>query len=111
MPALALVPALGQQAQPAPGLNLVFLVAIFAVFYLLLIRPQQQRQKRQRELVRTLGQGDVVVTIGGIHGTIESLDEDTVRLEISPGTVITLARGAVARRLVDADEPATGAGA
>lgn len=81
---------------------------IIVVFYFLLIRPQQNRAKKQRQLVSSLGPNDRVVTIGGIHGTIMTVDEDTVRLEISPGTVITFAKAAVARRLIDADDDVTG---
>jgi preprotein translocase subunit YajC len=84
-----------------PGLFV--LIFMFVIFYLLLIRPQQQRAKAQRRLIGSLGPNDRVVTIGGLHGTIESLDEDTVRLEIAPGLVVTFARQAIARRLVDAD--------
>lgn len=78
-------------------------ILILGVFYLLLIRPQQQRAKRHRELVSSVDRGDRIVTIGGLHGTVDSVDEDTLRLEVSPGTVVTLARQAIARKLVDAD--------
>ena len=81
------------------------LLLIVAVFYLLLIRPQQRKAKQHQELVRSIGTGDRVVTIGGIHGTIETIDDETARVEIAPGTVITMTRGAIARRLVDADSP------
>lgn len=100
MQALALS-VLAQQA--APVANIGLLVVMGVVFYLLLIRPQQRRAKAQRELVSSLGTGDRIVTIGGIHGTIVEIDDDTMRLEVSPGTVITMARAAIARRLVDAD--------
>ncbi len=85
-----------------PGLFV--LIFMFVIFYLLLIRPQQQRAKAQRQLIGSIGTGDRVVTIGGLHGTVEAVDDDTVRLEIAPGTVVTFARQAIARRLVDADE-------
>ncbi|HUH08687.1 MAG TPA: preprotein translocase subunit YajC [Egibacteraceae bacterium] len=79
-------------------------ILILGVFYLLLIRPQQQRAKRHRELVGSIARGDRIVTIGGLHGTvIDAVDEDTLRLEVSPGTVVTLARQAIGRKLVDAD--------
>jgi preprotein translocase subunit YajC len=51
----------------------------------------------------SIGVGDRIVTIGGIHGTVVELDDDTLRVEVSPGTVITIARAAVGRRLLDAD--------
>lgn len=79
------------------------LILIFAVFYLLIIRPQQTRAKRQRALVSAVDVGERVVTIGGIHGTVRSLDEETFELEVAPGTVITMARAAISRRMTDVD--------
>jgi preprotein translocase subunit YajC len=79
------------------------LILIVAVFYFLLIRPQQNRAKQHRELVSSVGTVERVVTIGGMHGTVQAVDEDTIRLEIAPGTVVTYAKSAVSRRLVDAD--------
>ena len=81
------------------------ILLIVAVFYLLLIRPQQRKAKQHQELVQSIGTGDRIVTIGGMHGTVESIDEDTARIEVAPGTVITMARVAIARRIIDADEP------
>ena len=83
--------------------SLLPLLLIVAAFYFFAIRPQQRRARAQRELVSSLGLGDRVVTVGGIHGTIRSLDEDTVQIEISPGTTITIVRSAVGRKVVDAD--------
>jgi preprotein translocase subunit YajC len=79
------------------------LLLIVAVFYLLLIRPQQRKAKAHAALVQSIGVGDRIVTIGGLHGTVESVDEDTARVELAPGTVVTMTRGAISRRLVDAD--------
>lgn len=79
------------------------IVLLIVVFYLLLIRPQQKRQRQQRELIASVQSGDRVVTIGGVHGTVRSVDEDSMQLEIAPGTTVTFARQSVARRLVDAE--------
>lgn len=99
-------PVLAEGEDGAAGLlgGLLPIILIVAIFYFLLIRPQQKRARRHRELMTELDVNDRVVTVGGMHGTIESLDEETLRLEISPGTVITLSRSSVARRLVDADD-------
>ncbi|MBD0324470.1 MAG: preprotein translocase subunit YajC [Aldersonia sp.] len=102
MHALALPPILAQAAGGSSA-NLLFLVAIVVVFYLMLIRPQQRKAKQHQELVKSTDVGDRIVTIGGIHGTVETMDEETVRIEVAPGTVITMARAAIARKLVDAD--------
>lgn len=97
--------ALFAQADSAGGISgLLLPVIMIAVFYLLLIRPQQRKAKKQQALISSVSVGDRVVTIGGLHATVVSLDEDTMRLEIAPGIAITMARGAIARRLIDADE-------
>ncbi len=91
-------------ANPGGGLaQFVPFLLIVVVFYLLLIRPQQRKTRAHQALVQSIGVGDRIVTIGGIHATVQSLDDDTAVLEIAPGTAITLTRGAIARRLVEAD--------
>ena len=94
---------LAQQPQGGGFGTILSFLVIGVLFYFLLIRPQQKRARQQRDLVNSLGVGDLVVTIGGFHGTITQMDEGTVRLELSPGTVVTLSKQAVARRVVDAD--------
>jgi preprotein translocase subunit YajC len=90
--------------QPGGGTgSLLMLVVIGVLFYFLLIRPQQKRAREQRNLVNSLGVGDLVVTIGGFHGTITSVDESTVRLELNPTNTVTLSKQAIARRTVEAD--------
>ncbi|MGH9181144.1 MAG: preprotein translocase subunit YajC, partial [Acidimicrobiales bacterium] len=73
------------------------------------VRPQQQRARRQRELVASLAVGDEVVTAGGIVGRIVSLDDEEARLEVSPGVVLRFVRFAV-NSLVDAPADAAGPG-
>jgi preprotein translocase subunit YajC len=82
------------------------LIALFAVFYLLLVRPQQKRAKQQRALVEAVELNDRVVTLGGMHGTVRYVDDDIIHLEVAPGTQITFAKAAIARRLLDADSGA-----
>jgi preprotein translocase subunit YajC len=79
---------------------LISLALMVAIFYFLLIRPQQRRVRQQRELVNSLQIGDEVITIGGMFGTIRRMDEDEVTLEISPGTTIRMVKSAVARKFV-----------
>lgn len=79
------------------------LLLIGLVFYFLIIRPQRARQQRQLQLVNSLAIGDRIVTIGGFHGTVQEVEDDTIRVEIAPGTVATLVKGAVARTLTDTD--------
>ncbi len=67
-------------------------------FYFLLVRPQRRQAAARRAIVAAIEVGDDVVTAGGIHGIIASLDIDLVGLEIAPGVVITIARGAINAR-------------
>ncbi len=80
------------------------LLLIVVVFYFLLIRPQQRKAKQHQELVQSIGPGDRVVTIGGIHGAVGSDGRATPgRIEIAPRNDRSrMTRGAIARRLVDA---------
>jgi preprotein translocase subunit YajC len=72
-----------------------FLVAIFAIFYFVMIRPQRKRQKEQQAMIASLQKGDKIMTIGGIYGTIENLNETTVIIKVEGGTTLKVARTAV----------------
>jgi preprotein translocase subunit YajC len=82
-------------------LGLLPLLIIGVLFYFMLIRPQQKRARDQRQLVDSLSVGDKVITIGGFHGTVRSVDESTVSLELNPSNVATLSKQAIARRVVE----------
>jgi len=71
------------------------LVLMFAVFYFLLIRPQQKRQKERNNMLNALQKGDKVVTIGGLHGTIVELTDDTATLKVSDNTRLVFERTAI----------------
>lgn len=85
---------------------LLITIALIAVGWAMLIRPQQQRLKEQKALVAAVEVGDEVITAGGIHGRITAVAEATVQIEVAPGVELTLARPAIARRVVA--EPAQG---
>ncbi|MDP9419623.1 MAG: preprotein translocase subunit YajC [Actinomycetota bacterium] len=87
-------------------MELIPFVLLLALMWLLLIRPQQARLRKQRELVASIAAGDEVVTAGGIVGTVRVVTDDELRLEVSPGVEIRLLRMAVSRRLDP--EPAAG---
>ncbi len=72
----------------------VFLAGIFLVFYFFMIRPQQKRQKEQKKFISEVQKGDRVVTIGGVHGKVLSIDDDTVVLEIDKG-IMTVNKSAL----------------
>ncbi|MFS0672923.1 preprotein translocase subunit YajC [Ornithinibacillus sp. 179-J 7C1 HS] len=75
--------------------TLIPLIAMFVIFYFLLIRPQQKRQKQVRQMQSELKKGDSVVTIGGFHGVIHALDENTVVLQAGDGSKLTYDRSAI----------------
>ncbi len=75
---------------------LIILVALFAAMWLFLIRPQRRRQVEQARMQDALETGDEILTAGGIHGTVRGIEEEVVRLEIAPGTIVRLDRRAVA---------------
>ncbi|MCD5412990.1 MAG: preprotein translocase subunit YajC [Dehalococcoidia bacterium] len=74
---------------------LIFLVLIFAVFYFLLIRPQRKRQSEHRMLIEGLQKGDKVITIGGIYGEIDSIDEQELILRVEDGSRLKLLRTSI----------------
>ncbi|MEW9667241.1 preprotein translocase subunit YajC [Ammoniphilus sp. 3BR4] len=71
------------------------LVLMFAIFYFLLIRPQQKKQKQRNAMLEALKKGDRVVTIGGLHGTIVEMKEDTIIVKVSEATKLTFEKGAI----------------
>lgn len=85
-------------------MNLVFLLLIFAVFYLIVFRPQHKRQKAHQELLRNLKKGDMVVTSGGIHGTINNLTDTIVNLKIATSVNIDVNRSQIAFKKGDSPE-------
>jgi preprotein translocase subunit YajC len=86
----------GQGGAGAPGGdNLHFIIvmaAIFAIFYFLLIRPQQKRQKELKAMISNLGHGDTVITSGGLHGKITGITDQIVTLEVSDKVRVKVSR-------------------
>ncbi len=86
------------QAAPAGGSgfeSMILLVAMFAIMYFLLIRPQMKRAKEQRAMVEALQKGDEVVAAGGLIGRITKLSDQYITLEVAPNTEIVMQRAAV----------------
>ncbi len=86
----------GGGAQGNPIGAFVPLILMFAIFYFLLIRPQQKKAKQHKELLANLRKGDEVITSGGIYGKITGITNDMVVMEIAPQVRIKIARGHVA---------------
>lgn len=93
-------PAYAQAAAPGGGgdffISLLPLVLIFAVFYFLLIRPQQRKMKDHRALIEGLKRGDQVLTSGGILGKITKVEDTTVTVEIAKDVQVQVQRSTIA---------------
>jgi preprotein translocase subunit YajC len=75
--------------------NLLLIGGIVLIFYFFMIRPQQRKQKDQKKFLEEVKKGDNIVTIGGIHGRIVSIDGDTIILEVEKGGKIKLDKSSI----------------
>ena len=76
--------------------QLVFLGLMILVFWMFFIRPQSKRAKNQKKFIDDLQKGDKIVTIAGIHGTINKVNEDgTLNIEVSPGSYLKIEKSAI----------------
>jgi preprotein translocase subunit YajC len=76
--------------------QLVMMGAIILVFWLFMIRPQAKKAKEQKKFVENMQKGDKIVTIAGIHGVINKINEDnTIQLEVSPGSYLKIEKSSV----------------
>ena len=99
---------LAQAAAPGGGNSMSMLVTmglIFAIFYFMLIRPQQRREKERRKTIETLRAGQRVLFAGGLIGSIREVREHTFLIEIGQGVTVEVARGAVSKLLQEGDKP------
>ena len=81
--------------------SLIFLGLLIAIFYFMLIRPQKRRVQQHKELVEAIDIGDTVITMSGMYGTVKTLGDEDVELEIAPGTTVRFMKNAIGRRLVE----------
>jgi len=89
-------PAAGGVGSMLP--SILLMVGIFGFMYFVLIRPQKKEEKKRKEMLTALKRGDKVVTIGGVHGTVETIGEQTIDVRIGSGNdtiVATFNKGAV----------------
>lgn len=93
-----------QDAAPAGGgLSGIFMIVILiAIFYFMMIRPQQKRQKKAREFRDSLTEGQSVITAGGIHGRIRGIKENVVMLEVAPNVKIRVDKSMIYASTEDA---------
>jgi preprotein translocase subunit YajC len=99
---LAVAPAFAQTASPSGGdlmTSLLPMIAIFVVFYFLLIRPQQKKAKEHKALLEALQKGDEIITAGGIVGKVARLTDQYVAIEVASGVEMSVQRAAVTQLL------------
>ncbi len=91
------------------GFQFIFLGLMILVFWLFFIRPQAKKAKNQKKFIEELGKGDKIVTIAGIHGTINKVNEDgTLNIEVSPGSYLKIEKSAISMDWTAAiNKPAT----
>jgi preprotein translocase subunit YajC len=86
----------GSGGQGFGGFQFIFLGLMILVFWMFFIRPQAKRAKNQKKFIEDLQRGDKIVTIAGIHGTINKVNDDgTLNIEVSPGSYIKIERSAI----------------
>ena len=88
--------------------QLIFFLIIGLAMYMLLIRPQRRRVREAQNLLSTLGDGDEVITTGGMYGFINAIDGDTIWLDIAEGVEVRVHRSAISRKIDPVKEPAGG---
>lgn len=87
---------MGQGDKGGGGFQFIFLGLMMLVFWMFMIRPQAKKAKLQKNFLLNLQKGDKVVTIAGIHGTVNKVNDDgTMQLEINPGSYIKIEKAAV----------------
>ena len=93
---LLMAPPPGAEGAGAGLMGFLPLIAIIAIFYFLILRPQSKKQKETQKMLQDLKKGDRVVTIGGIHGVIQSMRENTLILKVDENVKLEFNRGAIA---------------
>lgn len=88
--AMAQPPSSGQQANPIAAF--MPLILIFIIFYFLLIRPQQRKQKDMQKMLAEIQKGDKVITSGGIHGIVANVKDDIISVKIADNVKIDVSR-------------------
>jgi len=86
------------QAGGSQWMSLIMMGGIILVFWLFMIRPQAKKAKEQKKFIDNLQKGDKIVTIAGIHGVVNKINEDnTLQLEVNPGSYIRIEKSAISQ--------------
>lgn len=92
---LAMAPQGGDAGGGSLISTLIMFGAIFAIFYFMIIRPQQKRAKEREKLLSNIEKGDKIITSGGVHATIVGIEDKTVLIEIAPNVKVKIERSAI----------------
>ncbi len=84
-------------------ISLLYIVGLFAILYFLMIRPQQQRQKKHQEMINSIRTNDKVITIGGIYGTIENIKDNSIILEVAENVRMEFLKTAISQVINQAE--------
>ena len=85
----------GSSAQPSALLQFLPLIFLFVVFYFLLIRPQQKKQKEHADMIAKVDKNDEVITVGGIHATVVSVGEKTATIRIADNVKVEIEKASI----------------
>lgn len=89
---------------PSLLVSMAPIAIIFLIFYFLMIRPQNKKQKETEKMIAALKKGDKIVTIGGIHGVVSSTKEQTVIVKVDDNAKMEFSRSAIAQVITDAKD-------
>jgi len=92
---IAMAPAPSQDGGGSMVSTLIMFGAIFAIFYFMIIRPQQKRAKEKEKLISGVQKGDKVITLSGIHGTVDTVEEKTILLKVSDNVKMKFEKSAI----------------
>jgi preprotein translocase subunit YajC len=85
--------------------NLVLFGSIILIFYFMIIRPQQKRQKERQLMIQSMKKGDKIITAGGIHGTIVGVEDKIILVQIADNVKVKIERSSIGNILKEGDSP------
>jgi len=87
-------------------LSFLPLVALFAIFYFLIIRPQQKQQQKHKEMIASLQKGDQIITNGGLYAEVIKAEENFIKIKLNEDTIVKIDRAFVAKKVETLNEKA-----
>jgi len=102
---LAMATQGGAANQQSPAFMFGWIILMLGIFYFLMIRPQQKREKARRAMIEAVKSGDRIIFSGGMMGVVKNVKEKTVIVKIADNVKVEILRGAVSRVLEKGEEP------